>query len=190
MYRLLNSDDVKKIAGDVDIITYDRLANIDSLSNLKKDLVILYRHNPSVGHWVGLIKHGPHLIEYFDSYGHPVDDPMKWVPSYKSKNFDRKYKGVLLGQDLPLLSMLILKFLEKDKRNKVVYNEHKYQDRKLSNSSTCGRYVGHRIRYKNIPLERYQNLFDNTIPSYGAGRINYGEDPDEYIVRSTEIYLD
>src|SRR5271170_4801387 len=58
---------------------------------------ILYRSGPEFGHWVGLMNHGNHTLEVFDSYDTLVDRELKWTEDVNHK----------LGQDKPLLSHLL-----------------------------------------------------------------------------------
>jgi len=182
MNRLLTDDDVKTIAGPTAIvITYDQLKHFPRLSQNDMDLIILYRHNETTGHWVAVIKHSPHLYEYFDSYGKIVDEPLSYVPSYLSKSPAKRKLGERLGQNYPWLSRLFLEFQKENKNNTVIYNEHQYQSTNGTfDSATCGRWVGFRIRHKNIPLYEFQDYWNE---------IKQGHDPDHVIIYNTDKYL-
>ena len=175
MKRLLTNDEVIQIAGPgTRVVTYDIFKHINDISEAfrggTKALIVLYRKSETVGHWVALIKQNPHLYEYYDGYGYEIDHPLKFFPDNNKK----------LGQEEKYLSQLLLKFLEKDKKNKVVYNEYKYQGIKEKNSATCGRYVGFRIRNKKMPLNKYQAYFN---------KLKKETDPDEFIIDMTQNFL-
>lgn len=181
MNQLLTSDNVKNIAGDnSQVITYNQLKTLNSLNDLDHNLILLYRHTPTTGHWVALIKHNKHLFEYFDSYGYPIDEPLKWIPSYKSNTNQKIQEGIKLGQNEPLLSKLILKYLDENPLNKVIYNEYKYQSSNTPNSSTCGRWVGYRIKNKKKSLQNFQNDWN---------KIKHNKDPDKVIIQKTKDFL-
>ncbi len=172
---MLSSDDVLKLAGaHTLLITYDEFSNIEDINDMFKNkvsaLIILYRKTKTVGHWVGLIKHNKHLIEYYDSYGNEIDTPLKWFKDNKNE----------LGQESPRLSELLLRYLNKDTRNRIMYNEYKYQGLKDKTSSTCGRYVGLRLRHRKTPLCKYQEYFNS---------IKKDIDPDKFIIEETQKYL-
>lgn len=177
LYKLLTSDDVKKIAGNNTIvITYDKLRKLNSIdqlfSNGIKNVIILYRKSRNVGHWIGLMKR-KNLIEYFDSYGYEIDKPLTWN--------EFKDNAKELGQDYPILSHLLYNYLNENNKNKVVYNEYKYQGLDSRDSATCGRHVALRMRMNNLPLEYYQKLFNKLK----RDKI----DPDRFVVFITNKYI-
>lgn len=173
--QLLSSEDVLKIAGKkAYLITYDKIKQLSDINELFRNgikaVIILYRESENVGHWVALIKHNKNLIEYYDSYGFPIDRPLTWWKNDK----------IGLGQDHPYLSELLLKYLEQNPAHQVVFNEYKYQGLKDKNSATCGRYVGYRIRNSKMPLCKYQQYFNGFKKKI---------DPDLFIIKMTEKYL-
>lgn len=107
--------------------------------------VILYETEPRYGHWVCLILHNNRLLEFFDPYGHGVDEQLKFI----DMNFRLKS-----NQYYPYLSMLIHK-----SGIPVIVNRKKLQNN-YSDISSCGRHVGMRINLKSIPLEDYQSLME------------------------------
>jgi hypothetical protein len=174
-HRLLTTDNVIKIAGPGTImLTYDKFKQISSLDNLfrngVKNVIILYRKSKFIGHWVGLLKRG-HIVEYFDSYGYDIDKPLYW------NGFDKD-----LGQDGTWLTKLLYEYMSENPKNKVVFNEHKYQGLHEKDSATCGRHVALRIRNRDLSLEQYQKYFNQMKRQH--------IDPDQYVVAATDIYLD
>lgn len=178
MFRLLSSDDVQQIAGNnADVITYDAFKhaqNIDDVFGSHNALILLYRHDPNTGHWVALIRK-PHLIEYFDSYAYPIDKPLTFVKKSKTLNN-------MLGQEYPYLSKLLYEWLGEDPRNKVIRNTYRYQGIKTKDSTTCGRWVGYRLRHRNMSIDEFEKQW-NKIKKDSNGKT------DEIIVRETEKFL-
>ena len=135
--RPLTDVDIKKILGDnVKIITNEELKNYNSIEELlphKKDIVvIIYQTKPNYGHWTLLSRyddvytHKP-TIEYFDSYGNPIDEPLKWVKKQYKNNLDSS----------PYLTKLLA-----DAKNRfdIVYNSKDFQ-KEGQDIATCGRHV-------------------------------------------------
>lgn len=150
----MGDDDIKSYLPNAKIIKYSELSkykSIDELLPKDKDFCfILYEDSPNKGHWTTVMKYSP-MIEYFDSYGGKVDNPLNWMP--KSVN-------VKLKQDKKLLSKLF------DKSNyKIIYNPVDYQEDNASkNINTCGRHATFRV--KNLTdcdrnLEQYYKLMSD-----------------------------
>lgn len=116
------------------VIKYSDLANYKSIEELlpndKSYKIILIEQNYNSGHWTCLLRYG-NTIEWFDSYGLPVDGELKFINSVKRR---------LLGEGRKTLTELLSKVKDKN----IVYNKVKLQ--KLCNkSATCGRWVILRI---------------------------------------------
>lgn len=132
----LGDDDIRRYLPNSKIMKYSDLSkynNIEDLLKKNKDYAfILYEDSPNKGHWVSILRYDPY-IEYFDSYGGKVDDPLNWI----SKDQRKK-----LGQDKKLLS----KLFDKTKL-KVIYNPINYQeDNMTKNINTCGRHSVFRVK--------------------------------------------
>lgn len=180
MYKLLSSNEVKKIAGTgATVVTYDIFKRLDRIQDLFKNgitkVIVLYRSTPNTGHWVGLNMSNPHLLNYFDSYGYTVDKPLLWWKNKQSKKLKME-----LGQEQPFLSKLLLDFLDEDPRNKVLFNEYRFQGTKKKDSAVCGRHVGLRLLHSDIPLEKYQQFWND---------IKRKRDPDEVVVELTATMI-
>ena len=98
------------------------------------------------GHWVCLTRNDNNL-EFFDSYGFFVDDPIYFKNS-------SKYFRKVNNQNYPHLTYLLLKATPEYNIN---YNEIRFQ-KMNSNISTCGRHVACRICYKQLDLYSYYNF--------------------------------
>lgn len=131
----LGEDDIRQFIPSAKIIKYSDLKNyqtIDQLLPRKKDFVIiLYQNSPNEGHWTILMKDDKYL-EYFDSYGNKVDEPLKWISKEENNN---------LGIMEPYLSKII-----NNSNYKLNYNKTKFQsDNNHSEISTCGRHCLFRL---------------------------------------------
>ena len=118
-------------------------------------LVLLYRTDPSYGHYTVLTKCGtPEYLQYMrerwgqettlpvycfvDSYGIMVDKELDFVPD--------RLKGIL-GEEFPHLKMML-----KECPNVVEWNDTKLQG---DTSNTCGRYASYRAATFYVPLETW-----------------------------------
>lgn len=141
---MLNSDDMRRLAEGAKVISYGELKKartIDDAFGEGDKLVILYHWADRSGHWIGLTRNrGEGTIDYFDSYGHGVDEPLNW-PNVKKTRW---------AQDRAWLSRLLA-----DSPYEIFYNEYAYQG---GQTSTCGRHVGLRMRYASLPLDDYQRF--------------------------------
>jgi hypothetical protein len=161
MDKLLSDDEVVRLAGaDSKVVTYPELQNYSSLRDLfgnDNKIIILYlneRNGSSfVGHWVLLLRRkdasGNTVIEFNDSYSNEVDEYFDDVPDGKRMELD---------QERGYLSKLILDYCRATPNAQVEYNEYPLQ-RVKGGVNTCGRWVGLRGHFSDIPLTRYQALF-------------------------------
>lgn len=164
----MGDDDIRYYFPDSTIIKYSELAEIDDIETLLRDdksfFFLLYQDQPNSGHWVCLSRSGD-TIEYFDSYGGKVDEPLKWVPVYVSQN---------LGIQLPYLSRLLNKT-----RLNVVYNPVEYQLDK-TNINTCGRHCCFRLKnmLKGVDLADYYKMIKELKKKY---KVSYDVIVSEFI---------
>lgn len=152
MDKLLSDSDVSKLGNGIKIITYpelNRVSDIDQLFSNTNKIAILYvtdedqSNNTTTGHWVGLFRRNGE-IEFFDPYGTFIDDQFKQIPDRAS-----------LGQPQNVLARLLLNAM--DNGRIIHFNERKFQ-RSAPDVATCGRHVGLRGRFSEIPLKDYQKL--------------------------------
>ncbi len=148
----LTDSDIRDFLPNVKIISHQDLKNYKSIDELlphKKDLVIIiYESKPSYGHWVLLSKYN-NIIEYMDSYGNPIDEPLKWI--------NKEYKNEIDSK--PYLSQLL-----KQAQNKyeIIYNSKDFQ-KENPNIATCGRHCvfrGHTIIRDNQDLSSYIKMMN------------------------------
>lgn len=144
----LSDDDILRITDNrTKIFLYSDLENVNNIDEILNPYgccVILYQLEQNVGHWICLIRHKNNTLEFFDPYGMYIDEELK----YSNYNL-RRHRGVLT----PHLTALI------DKSNyKLLVNDNKLQKFK-HHVNTCGRWVALRIRFKDVSLKRFVELF-------------------------------
>jgi hypothetical protein len=162
MEKLLDDAEVKKLAGkDAKVLTYPELsnyANLDHLFGHKNKVIILYLNdrdgNNFIGHWVLLLrtkdKTGREVIEFNDSYSNEIDEYFDDVHTGERRR---------LGQDRGFLSRLLYDYCQYSNPDaKLIYNEIPFQ-KVAPNINTCGRWVGLRGHFSEIPLDIYQREF-------------------------------
>jgi len=133
----LDDSEIRKYLPNVKILTYDMLSSIPNIEALlprdKSYIFLLYLETPSSGHWVSLMRYGK-TIEYFDSYGGKIDEPLLWLPKT-----DREP----LGTSTPYLTRLLNDAVS---RFKVIYNPISYQSKTDDDINTCGRHSIFRVK--------------------------------------------
>jgi hypothetical protein len=147
----LGDDDLRKILGDkISIIAYPDLEKVEYIDDIFDEfgrcILLLLTLNDHSGHWLALHKDGDH-IHFFDPYGETISAEKKWIGKEKLKQ---------LGQDKPLLMNLL-----KNSGLKVYYNAYPFQIDK-TDINTCGRHCCVRLLYKNLNLDEYYNLIQET----------------------------
>lgn len=129
---------------EIKIMKYNQFSKhktIDDAFGEFDGIAILYELRSSYGHWVLLLRHHSYkCIEYFDSYGLFIDEPLKII----NKEFKEKS-----GQNEMYLSIL----LNKSKYN-IICNDIEIQI-KNSSVSSCGRHLALRFLMKHLPLKEY-----------------------------------
>jgi hypothetical protein len=157
-YQALTDLDIKKYLGEnVKIVSHQDLGkykSIDQLMPNKKDIaVIIWESKPNFGHWTLLSKYPDEetkkpTIEYYDSYGYEINEPLKWI---KHKSID----------STDYLSNL-LKQAKLDKYD-VIYNSKNFQNKK-EDVATCGRHVISRaisVMNHNQSLSNYIKMMNS-----------------------------
>lgn len=152
----MGDDDIREYFPDALIIKYSDLKDYNDIRTLLRDdksfFFLLYQDKPNTGHWVCLSRRG-NTIEYFDSYGKKIDEPLSWMP----------HNALLqLGIYKPYLTNL----LNKTKYD-VVYNPIEYQTDKRD-INTCGRHCVFRLKnmQKNVDLADYYKLMKHLKDKY------------------------
>jgi hypothetical protein len=147
MDRALSGGDILElIKNKGNLLTYPQLKNYDNILDVLGKhgcAVILYLTKAkNYGHWICIIRHNDHTIEFFDSYGIPLDSEFGFITKEK-----RQY----LDQNMPYLSKLLYKY-----PYKIIYNDQKLQ-KNANNINTCGRHVVVRILNRNMDVDDYVN---------------------------------
>ena len=98
----MGDDTIKEILPKCPIILYNELPKYHSIDQIlpkvKSYAIILYQDSPHSGHWTCIMKPNEKEIEYFDSYGKFVDEPLKWSSAETKRR---------IGIDAPYLSNLL-----------------------------------------------------------------------------------
>ena len=139
MNQSLTDDDIREYLGDINIIKYSEIRDYPTIESLLDGgpSVILYKTSPTYGHWTCIFQ-GPDGINYFDSYGKMIDQPLKFGGASKQAGQDYEYLTKLLSESA----------------QPVHYNDHKFQ-RVHSDVTTCGRHVILRLLNMDLTAEEY-----------------------------------
>ena len=106
----------------------DRYNSINDLLTEPNDMAfVLQESQHNQGHWVLLLRYN-NIVEFFDSYGKPIDFELSFIP--------RSILNLLHENNKPLSRM----FRNKDKGQTVIYNKEKLQ-RDSPAIDTCGRWA-------------------------------------------------
>lgn len=148
MDEALSNSDIKKFFnGKVNILTYDLLEDYDTIEQVMGKYgraIILYfwQDEPKVGHWVTVFKTPRDTIEFFNSFGSVPDKTLDDIPvSFKATH----------GESFKRLTEMLL-----ETPLQIEYNDKCLQQ---DDSSVCGYYCIVRLCCKDIPIERFQQLF-------------------------------
>lgn len=155
----LGDDEIRKYLPECKIMKYSKLQEYKSIDDLlpnERDYcIMLYEDSKNNGHWVCLLKYDNN-IEYNDSYGGEVDDPLKWTNCKIRKE---------LNEATPYLSHLLNACY--DKYN-ILYNPTKYQTENPK-IATCGRHCIFRIlkmKNNNMNLSDYYKFMKKMKKKY------------------------
>jgi len=153
----LSDSDIKDYLPNAKIIKYSELGKYPTLNDLlpevKSFCFILYEDSPNRGHWTVVSKPDEGVVEYFDSYGGYVDEPLNW---------SSKKERIELGSDRKLLSALFNKCSEN-----VVYNKIAYQ-KSDPDVNDCGRWCILRTlkMKKGLDLNQFHNYVKEEDKKY------------------------
>jgi len=159
--KLLDDNEVRRLAGESDtkVIAYPELQHYHDVNHLfgrDKKVIILYLNSNDggnyVGHWTLLMKTkrgGKTHVEFNDSYANEIDEYLDDFPQHLRDELD---------QSRGHLSSLLYDYCHAHPNAKVEYNEIPFQ--RLKNGvNTCGRWVGVRAHFSEVPLEQWQGAF-------------------------------
>lgn len=149
---LFSNQVLKIIKGKANLLLYHQLKkynNIDDALGKYGALILLYETRKNFGHWTCIFKRKSYfsddtVIEHFDSYGIMPDDELK---------FTEKYMRQINSEILPHLTALLYK-----SGYPIEYNNYQLQERKKG-ISTCGRWVGMRLFFRDLPIEDFIKIF-------------------------------
>jgi len=147
LHDSMGADDIQYYFPNARIMTVPELKKYNTIYDLmpkNKDYIfLLYEHKKNYGHWTLLIRNNNNL-EYFDSYGGKVDNPVSWISKELQNKLDVK----------PYLTQLI----DNTPNLKVEYNGFDFQNKKDYDISTCGRHCCLRLKtflQNNFNLDDY-----------------------------------
>ena len=126
----ISDTEIRYYLPNAKILSYPELKNYNNIEQLLPKIgsyfILLYLDTPNSGHWTCL-KRTKKGVEYFCSYGTPVDGQLReWYSDELREELD---------EDVPYLSNL----LNKTKLD-VFYNDIDYQSKK-EDIVTCGRHM-------------------------------------------------
>jgi hypothetical protein len=148
-YALSGSDMLDLTEHKYRVYKYQDLENVNSIDELlgrNGGFILLFQNTASSGHWVTVFKINDKTLEFYDSYGLNVDEELEFT------EFNRRRHQ---GKVVPHLSHLL-----NNSRYNVISNDYDFQGKEnLTQTQTCGRFCGYRLRHRNIPLKEFQDLF-------------------------------
>ena len=146
------------------VYKYEDLENVNSIDELLGKyggFILLFQNTQFSGHWVSVFKINNKTIEFFDSYGLKVDEELQFTEYNR-----RRHQGKIVPHLTHLLN---------NSRYNIISNDYDFQGKEnLTQTQTCGRFCGFRIRHKDVPLKQFQDLFKkNKIMSGTKGNNFY-----------------
>jgi len=153
----MSDSDIKLYFPNAKIISYNELQKYDNIYELLPRpgsyAFILYQQSENCGHWV-LLYMAKKYIEYFDSYGKKIDEPLNWLSKRENADLDIR---------MPYLSKLLL-----SSGKDIIYNAYCFQG-KSKGISTCGRHCVLRLKMAldGVHLKDYIKLLEKTQKKTG-----------------------
>jgi hypothetical protein len=147
--------------GKVKIITYDQLSDFETLDDLLEPYgssIILYPNHddPEIGHWIAVFKipgANTNTIEYFDSYGCYVDDPIK--------SFNEQ--AASLHEPRRIEPMLLDLMIDSPYANDIEFSEIPLQSDEIA-TDTCGLWCIVRLKNNYLNENAFRKQFyDSSI---------------------------
>jgi len=161
----LGDSDLKNILGqNIKIISYPDLANYNNIDDIFDNegrcIILFLTENEYTGHWLCMHKDNEGIIHYFDPYGRGVDKDKNWLSRSKLQE---------LHQDKPLLMNLL-----RGSGKKVYFNTYDFQLDK-EGINTCGRHCAVRLLYKDLDLDDYRKMIQesNLSPDAFVSKITF-----------------
>lgn len=137
----------------VNVISYPDIYKYQSLDQLmtpNNACIILYEWKNGYGHWVCIFRNNDLVVQFFDPYSYIPDNEFQFIDTqFKNQHYpDTKY-----------LSKLIY-----DSGYELDYNDHRLQNQKDHTISTCGLWIGVRLKYRGIPIDTFSKIFHEFPP--------------------------
>jgi hypothetical protein len=151
--------EVKRAAENkCNIVLYSELGDVNDIFDILKPYgacIILYETKPNYGHWTALMSNKvkgtadkeKRVLEYFDSYGMPMDDAIE-------RNIDN-IRSILPEK---WLSRLVKQAADQGKIDGLIWNNKRLQAFKPG-VATCGRWCALRVAMRWMPLSKFQEKF-------------------------------
>lgn len=145
----LSGEDLHRIVdGKARIIKYDDLQHFNSIDEVLGKygaVIILYETSQNFGHWVCLFRIGERKLEFFDPYGLKLDEELKVAPEFNM----REHHGELVAHLTALVELC---------EDCVVVSNTTQLQKVLRHTNTCGRWVGMRLRFRDVSLSNFITL--------------------------------
>jgi hypothetical protein len=148
-YSLSDSDLLNLTDNKVKVLSYSDLENYDTIDQVLEPfgaVIILYQKTKTSGHWSSIIKQNNNIIEIFDSLGVALDHELEFSDYNK-----QRHSGIAV----PHLTNLLNK-----SRYEVEVNMSQIQ-KDNAHINTCGRWAGLRVRFRDIPMKKFIDMFKN-----------------------------
>lgn len=156
MQKLLSNSDIAPYVNK--ILLYEELKNIKPKELVEMlPLAILYQQSRNIGHWT-LLHKTPEGIEFFDSYGYPVDSEFQYL-EMKQPHY--------LAETLSKLANVV----------QINYNQYKFQ-KTSSKINTCGRWILLRNWLSDLTTDEFAYSIDKISKRLGISM-------DELAVKAT-----
>ena len=120
-----------------------KISTIDELLGPHRKCVLLYQTSHNYGHYVAIWEIN-NTIFFSDSYGSKPDTQLNFVPHDMKQELNSNH------------NYLIRLMYESGK--KVEFNQYQLQSRE-PDVSTCGRHVVNRLRFPEISIDEYHDIF-------------------------------
>ncbi len=167
-YSLSGNDMINYGPKKAKILTYKELAEYDDLDNalgFGGMLILLYLTTAdNYGHWCCVFKRNSNTVEFFDSYGKTIDEPL---------NYAKKDVRIRNNEVLPHLSKLLY-----ESGYQIEYNDHRLQSMSETiHVATCGRHVLCRLAARHLDIDNYVKRMFNS----------HDHDPDYIVTMLTDF---
>lgn len=145
-YSLSGNDMMKYGPKGARMLTYKELTKCKTLDEAlgpKGILILLYlTTGDSYGHWCCVFKRDFNTVEFFDSYGKTIDEPL---------NYAKMDVRIRNNEVLPYLSKILY-----DSGYNIEYNDHRLQGMSQTvHIATCGRHVLCRLAARYLDIDEY-----------------------------------